>query len=43
MHTVVETPVFIRSAKHAGVTEDELDEIKDFLSNTPDAGDETNH
>jgi hypothetical protein len=40
MHTVVETPVFIRSAKNAGVTEAELDEIKSFLSLNPDAGDE---
>lgn len=40
MHTIVETPVFIRSAKLAGVTEDELNEIKTVLSNTPDAGDE---
>ena len=40
MHTVVETPVFIRSAKNAGVTEAELDEIKSFLSKNPDSGDE---
>jgi hypothetical protein len=40
MHTIVETPVFIRSAKNAGVTEEELDEIKAILSNTPNAGDE---
>lgn len=40
MHTIVETPVFIRSAKNAGVTEAELDEIKAFLAMTPDAGDE---
>jgi hypothetical protein len=40
MHTIVETPVFIRSAKNAGVMEEELDEIKAILSNTPNAGDE---
>jgi hypothetical protein len=40
MHTVVETPVFIRSAKGAGVTEEELDHIKTFLARAPDAGDE---
>jgi hypothetical protein len=40
MHTVVETPIFIRSAKEAGVTGDELDAIKNFLARSPDAGDE---
>lgn len=40
MHTIVETPVFMRSAKRMGVTEDELEEIKTLLSDTPDAGDE---
>jgi len=30
MHTVVETPVFIRSARKAGVTEEELDHIKNL-------------
>jgi len=40
MHTVVETPNFIRNAKKSGVTEEELDQIKTILSSTPDAGDE---
>ncbi len=40
MHTIVETPVFIRSAKAAGVTNEELDAIKTFLAQAPDAGDE---
>ena len=40
MHTVVETPVFIRSAKNAGMSGEELDTIKTFLAQTPDAGDE---
>lgn len=40
MHTVVETPVFIRSARQAGVTEEEIDAIKAFLAYSPDAGDE---
>jgi hypothetical protein len=40
VHTVVETELFIRSAKDAGVTQDEIDSIKLFLAVTPDAGDE---
>jgi hypothetical protein len=40
MHTVVETPVFIRSARKAGVTEEELEHITTFLAQTPEAGDE---
>ncbi|MBZ0302246.1 MAG: type II toxin-antitoxin system RelE/ParE family toxin [Anaerolineae bacterium] len=40
MHTIVETPVFMRSAKDARVTEAELDHIKDFLAHNPTAGDE---
>src|SRR5712691_1524315 len=40
MHTVVETPVFIRSARKAGVTEAELNHIKTFLAQAPEAGDE---
>ena len=40
MHTIVETPVFIRSAKKARVTEEELRDIIEFLARTPDAGDE---
>jgi hypothetical protein len=40
MHTIVETPVFIRSAKKVGVSNEELDEIKTFLAASPTAGDE---
>jgi hypothetical protein len=40
MHTIVETPVFIRSAKRAGVTNEELDAIRILLAQLPDAGDE---
>ncbi len=40
MHTIVETPVFIRSAKRAGVTDEELDAIRTLLAQSPDAGDE---
>jgi hypothetical protein len=40
MHTIVETPVFIRRAKQIGVTDEELDAIKTLLATTPDAGDE---
>ncbi len=39
MHTVVETPVFIRSATQAGMTETELNEIRTFLADNPGAGD----
>jgi hypothetical protein len=38
MHTIVETPVFIRSARRTGVTEEELDEIRAYLAQHPDAG-----
>ena len=38
MHTVVETPVFIRNAEKAGVTDKERDHIITFLATTPDAG-----
>lgn len=40
MHSIVETPVFLKSVKRAGVTEEELDQIKTLLASTPDAGDE---
>jgi len=39
MHTVVETPVFIRSAAQAGMTETELYEIRTLLAENPAAGD----
>ncbi len=39
MHTVVETPVFIRGATQAGMTETELNEIRTFLADNPGAGD----
>jgi hypothetical protein len=38
MHTIVETPVFVRSARRVGVTEEELDEIRTYLAQHPDAG-----
>jgi hypothetical protein len=40
MHTIVETEAFIRSAKSARVTEEELDHIKTVLSQNPTTGDE---
>lgn len=40
MHTVVETPSFIRYAKKAGVTDEELDTIITFLARHSAAGDE---
>jgi hypothetical protein len=39
MHCVVETPFYLRAAKEAGVTEEEQQRIKVFLSENPDAGD----
>lgn len=38
MHTIVETPVVIRSARRVGVTEEELDEIRTDLAQSPNAG-----
>lgn len=40
MHTIVETPIFIRRAKKLGVTDAELDAIKTLLAHMPNAGDE---
>lgn len=40
MHTSVETPLFVRSASRAGITEEELDEIRTYLAQHPDTGDE---
>ena len=40
MHTIVETPIFIRRAKQVGVSDAELDHIKTVLARTPDTGDE---
>lgn len=40
MHTIVETPLFLRSAKNAKVTEEELNVIAAFIASNPDAGDE---
>lgn len=39
MHTVVETPVFIRSADKAGITDKERELIITTLATTPGAGD----
>lgn len=39
MQTVVETPVFIRSAAQAGVSEAELNEIRTLVADHPTAGD----
>ena len=40
MQTVVETPAFLRSAAHAGMTGDEVARVVDFLAANPEAGDE---
>lgn len=39
MHTVVETPVFIRSAAQTEVTETELNEIRTLVARNPTIGD----
>ncbi|PYE90419.1 RelE toxin of RelEB toxin-antitoxin system [Phyllobacterium leguminum] len=39
MHTVIETPAYLASAKDENVTEDERNEIVSFLASNPDAGD----
>jgi hypothetical protein len=39
VHTVVETPMFIQSAKRGGVKDAEREEIIMLLATTPDAGD----
>jgi hypothetical protein len=39
MHTVVETPAFIAAAKTAGMTEVEVREVIDTVSENPNAGD----
>jgi mRNA-degrading endonuclease RelE of RelBE toxin-antitoxin system len=38
MHTVVETPEYLRAAKKAGMTDLEREIAVDFLSDNPDAG-----
>jgi hypothetical protein len=40
MHTICETHAFRRAAQQAGMTEEEIIELIDFLSTRPDAGDE---
>src|SRR6266480_901908 len=40
MHTVIETGMYLRNAKAAGLTEKERLSIVDFLALNPDAGDE---
>lgn len=39
MHTVIETDAFMRSAKAAGISEEERFNIVRFLSENPEAGD----
>jgi hypothetical protein len=39
MHTVIETPIYLRDAKAAGLTESEGMAIVDLLAIQPDAGD----
>jgi hypothetical protein len=38
MHTVIETPAYLASAKDENVTEEERNEIVAFLAGNPDAG-----
>lgn len=40
MHTVALTKAFDRAAKDAGMTEDEVDQLVDYLAENPTAGDE---
>jgi hypothetical protein len=40
LQTVVETPAFQRSAAKAGMTENDIIQLVDFLAANPDAGDE---
>ncbi len=39
MHTVIETPAFVRSADKAGMTEDERAGAVDIVAANPEAGD----
>jgi hypothetical protein len=39
MHTIVETPVFIRSADKVGITDEERNEIISVIATNPDVGD----
>jgi hypothetical protein len=40
MHTIIETPEFIRSAKALKMSDEERQELIDYLSKHPSAGDE---
>jgi hypothetical protein len=40
MHCVSQIPAFVRAAKEAGMTEEEVDELVDYLAANPLAGDE---
>ena len=39
MHTVIETPAYLASAREVGLTEEERDEIVSYLARQPDSGD----
>lgn len=39
MHTVIETPAYLSSAKDENVSEEERNEIVSFLASNPDVGD----
>lgn len=39
MHTIVESPGYLRQAHKLGLTEDELDRIKVLIAQRPDIGD----
>jgi hypothetical protein len=40
MHTVCELPAFCRAAEQAGMSDDEISDLTDFLAENPEAGDE---
>jgi hypothetical protein len=39
MHSVIQTPAFLSDAKYAGMSEDEQEQIVDYMSTHPTAGD----
>ena len=39
MHTVIETPAYLASAREVGLTEEERDEIVSYLARQPNSGD----
>jgi hypothetical protein len=40
MQDIIETANYLKDAKRAGLTDEELEEFKDFIARNPDAGNE---